>query len=279
MKDYTRIMHAKLRTPTSNIQPGNSKLQTSNFRETPNLKIQSAKRSLFGIAVLTALFATAELQGSIGTSLQMQLGNPSGAAADTNDHNHYLIQRTVEAIDFSDSLGEPNWASWDLTASDVGSSGRSPSFYTDNTLPGNFYHVTTSDYTSSGYDRGHMCPSDDRTDNTNDNKLVFYMSNIAPQTPDNNQGPWANLETYTRTLAQAGDEILIICGPSVFSGSRIQPSGKVSIPSYTWKIIVDVPPGAGTALSRITASTRVITVKMPNVSGIRTTPWTNYITS
>jgi DNA/RNA endonuclease G (NUC1) len=196
-----------------------------------------------------------------------------------NNHDHYLVQRTVEALDFSDNLGEPNWASWDLTASDTGSSGRSSSFYTDNTLPATFYHVTTGDYTSSGYDRGHMCPSDDRTDNTNDNKLVFYMSNIVPQSPDNNQGPWANLESYSRTLAAAGDELLITCGPSIFSGSRIQPSGKVSIPGYTWKIIVDVPGGSGSALSRITTSTRVITVKMPNIAGIRTVNWSNYITS
>jgi DNA/RNA endonuclease G (NUC1) len=263
MKNATPIVQ-KLQTPSS-------KLQRSS-------KHQARKAILLSLAIAVSLSPKTS-QGSIGTSLQMQLGNPSGATADTNNHNHYLIQRTVEAIDFSDNLGEPNWASWDLTASDVGSSGRSSTFYTDTTLPGNFYHVTTGDYTGSGYDRGHMCPSDDRTDNTNDNKLVFYMSNIIPQSPDNNQGPWESLEAYTRSLAQAGDEELVISGPSVFSGSRIQPSGKASIPGYTWKIVVDVPPGGGSALSRITASTRVITVKMPNVSGIRTTPWTNYITS
>jgi DNA/RNA endonuclease G (NUC1) len=209
----------------------------------------------------------------------MQLGNPSNAGTSTNDHSHYLVQRTVEALDFSDSLGEPNWASWDLTSSDIGTSGRSSTFYTDNTLPGDFYHVTTGDYTSSGFDRGHMCPSLDRTDNTNDNKLVFYMSNIIPQNPDNNQGPWESFESYCQSLAQAGNEMLITSGPSIFDGSRIQPSGKASIPGYTWKIAVVVPAGSGTALSRITASTRVISLKMPNIAGIRSVPWSNYVTS
>ncbi|MDB6112155.1 MAG: non-specific endonuclease [Pedosphaera sp.] len=246
----------------------------------PNIQ-KSSLRNLVPLLISASALFLAVLQAgaTISTSLQLQLGNPSNAAVDANNHDHYLIQRTVESLDFSDNLGAPNWASWDLTSGDVGSSGRSASFYTDTNLPAAFYHVTTSDYTSSGYDRGHMCPSDDRTDNTTDNKLVFFMSNIIPQAPDNNQGPWASFESYCRTLASAGDEILIMCGPSLFDGSRIQPSGKVSIPGYTWKIAVDVPAGSGSALSRITASTRVIALKLPNIAGIRSTPWTNFITS
>lgn len=243
--------------------------QKSSFR---NLVTLLTSASALFLAVLPAA-------ATISTALQLQLGNPSNATVDSSNHAHYLVQRTVESLDFSDNLGEPNWASWDLTSGDVGSSGRSASFYTDTNLPATFYHVTTGDYTSSGYDRGHMCPSDDRTDNTTDNKLVFFMSNIIPQSPDNNQGPWASFESYCRTLAAAGNEMLIMCGPSGFDGSRIQPSGKASIPGYTWKIAVVVPAGSGSALSRITASTRVISLKMPNIAGIRSTPWTNFITS
>ncbi|HEX3800316.1 MAG TPA: DNA/RNA non-specific endonuclease [Verrucomicrobiae bacterium] len=244
---------------------------------TPSFCTRKLFPSVLSAAAL--LFSVLSSSATINASLQMQLGNPTGATANTNNHDHYLIQRTVEAIDFSDNLGEPNWASWDLTASDIGSSGRNSTFYTDTNLPANFYHVTTGDYTDSGFDRGHMCDSDDRTDNTNDNKLVFFMSNIVPQTPDNNEGPWEVLEAYCRTRAQAGDELLIICGPSDFNGSRISPSGKASIPGYTWKIAVDVPGGSGTALSRITTSTPVIAVRVPNIAGIRSVNWSNYITS
>src|ERR1051326_7622425 len=195
----------------------------------------SLTRNLFPVlvAVPALFFFVLRVDAIIGTSLQMQLGNPSSAATDTNNHDHYLIQRTVEALDYSDNLGEPNWASWDLTSADEGSASRSTSFFTDNTLPSNFYHVTSADYTGSGYDRGHLCPSADRTDTRADNDLVFYMSNIMPQTPDNNQGPWEVLETYCRTLASQGNELLITCGPSTFDGSHIQPSGKASIPGYT----------------------------------------------
>ena len=99
---------------------------------------------------------------TIDVSLQMQLGNPSNASADTNNHAHYLIQRPVEAIDYSDNLGEPVWASWDLTAGDVGSASRSTTYFTDTNLPPNFYRVTTADYNGVGnidFNRGHLCPS------------------------------------------------------------------------------------------------------------------------
>jgi endonuclease G len=237
--------------------------------------------------VLTAVFLGVcskflifQAHATIDASLQMQLGNPSGAIVDTNNHNHYLIQRTVEAIDYSDNLGEPVWASWDLTAGDVGGSGRNSTYYTDTNLPPNFYRVTTSDYNGVGtnnFNRGHLCPSDDRTDTTNDNKLVFYMSNIMPQSALNNQGVWGNLEDYCRSMLTT-NELLIICGPSGF-GTRTIPSGVAYIGSNTWKIVVCVPLGGGTALSRITASTRVIAVSIPNVTNGLNSAWQTYVTS
>lgn len=209
----------------------------------------------------------------------MQLGNPSGATVDSSNHNHYLLQRTVDALDYSDVLGVPTWVSWDLTGPDIGTAGRSSSFYQDPLLPTTFNRLTTGDYTNSGFDRGHMCPSYDRTDTSANNLLVFYMSNIIPQMADNNQGPWQVFEAYCQTLAQAGNELLITSGPSLFTGSYIQPSGEAAIPGYTWKFVLVVPAGSGTALSRVTASTRVIALKMPNIAGIRSNPWSGYVTS
>jgi endonuclease G len=225
--------------------------------------------------MLAFQFAAAA-RATIGTTLQMQLGNPSSATSTTTNHAHFLIKRAQYALDYSDNRGEPLWVSWDLTSGDVGGSGRS-SFITDTTLPAGFYRVTTSDYTNSGYDRGHMCPSADRSVTVADNNIVFYMSNIIPQAPDNNQGPWASFEAYCRTLANAGNEVLITSGPATFGGTI--PSGVADIGGYTWKIAVVVPSGAGTALSRIKSTTRVIALKLPNTQGIRSVPWSNYIVS
>lgn len=236
---------------------------------------------------LTALLVVAFFHGLISQAyafidsmLQMQLGNPSSAIADTNNHEHYLIQRTVEALDYNDNRGQPNWASWDLTAGDIGTNSRS-SFITDTNLPANFYRVTPNDYLNSGYDRGHLCPSKDRTDTSTNNDLVFLMSNIMPQNSQNNSGVWLQLENYCRDLVQSSNnyELLVICGPSGYTtGATVNTNGRIFIPDYVWKIIVVVPPGTGMATNRITATNRVIAVKIPN-NDSATNNWQSYVTS
>jgi DNA/RNA endonuclease G (NUC1) len=235
--------------------------------------------STLSLAIVLCFVALSS-RATIDAALQMQLGNPSNASADTNNHDHYLVQRSVEAMDYSDNLGEPNWASWDLTVLDLGDSGRSPNFFVDTNLPPNFYRVGTGEYSGSGFDRGHLCPSADRTDTTNDNNAVFFMSNMMPQTPDNNSGVWGNFEGYCRSLVQSSNnyELLIICGPSGFTGARINTNGHVAIPGYTWKIVVVVPPGTNSALNRITATNRVIAIKVSNTNGVSSV-WQNFITS
>src|SRR2546427_17077 len=162
-----------------------------------------------GLTLTSLLFSTLQAGATIDVTLQMQLGNPSSPTPDTNNHNHYLIQRPVQALDYSDNLGEPNWASWDLTSGDANSAvSRSPDFFTDTNLPPNFFRVPgdpTNPFSGSGYDRGHMCPSGDRTDSRADNDMVFLMSNIIPQKSEQNQGVWAQFENECRTLADAGN--------------------------------------------------------------------------
>ncbi len=238
------------------------------------------KTSRFVLSALLVLFTAIGLRATIGIPYQMQLGNPSGATADTSNHTHYLIQKAQYALDYNDTTHEPNWVSWSLTSNDVGGSGRSPDFFVDTGLPAGFYQVLTTDYSGSGYDRGHMCPSADRTVTRADNDVTFFMSNMVPQTPDNNQGIWASFENYCRTLAAAGNEVLITSGTSGFTGSTV--ASGVAIPGYTWKVVVVVPLGPGAAVDRIVANSgavRVIAIKVPNIAGIRGTPWENFVTS
>src|SRR6266850_5858113 len=91
-------------------------------------------RSQLRVLLATALpFLAFQANATTNVADQMQLGNPSGAIADTNNYNHYLIQRPVEALDYSSTLGQPNWASWDLTSDDANSAvSRSDNFFTDN---------------------------------------------------------------------------------------------------------------------------------------------------
>lgn len=263
--------------------------------QTPSHRIgfaNSARRRGTGFAPrpllligLVLMFSLQQGKAIIDINLQMQLGNPTGAAADPTNHLHYLIQHPQYALDYSDTNRQPNWVSWDLTSSDVGSSGRTDAWAVETNVPSSFHPVPTSTFGSvngQSYDRGHMCPSADRTDTTNDNAMTFIMSNIIPQASQNNQGVWASFETYSRTLVSTR-ELLIISGPSNFGTNRIASGGHGAIASNVWKIVVCVPLGAGTALSRITNadpnSIRVIALNTPNDATVSGKSWTTFVTS
>ena len=206
----------------------------------------------------------------------MPLGNPAGAGGDPADPRRFLLRRAQYALEYNDSTRTANWVSWSLGLADLGASGRGD-FAADTSLPANLTRVQPEDYSGSGFDRGHLCPSGDRTVTVADNQATFYMTNILPQTPDHNQGVWASFESYCRSLAGLGHEILVVTGPSGFGAERLP--GGIAVPAHVWKIAVVVPPGPGSALSRITAATRVIAIKVPNIPGIRTNPWQQYLTS
>ena len=82
----------------------------------------------------------------------------------------------------------------------------------------------------------------------------------------------ANLETYCRTLAGQGNELYIISGGQGVSG--FINSGHVAVPTNTWKVIMVLPSGSND-VSRVTTSTRLIAVVMPNQNGISTN-WRNF---
>src|SRR6266404_6725224 len=109
------------------------------------------------IVLLLSLLVALHASAFVDASLQTQLGNPSNATPDTNNHNHYLIQRAIEALDYNDSRGQANWASWDLTSGDANNAVvRQDSYAADTSLPANFYEVGASEYSGSGFDRGHL---------------------------------------------------------------------------------------------------------------------------
>lgn len=235
-------------------------------------------RTIGVLLILIGLFVGTfpSVQASTVASNQMLLGNPSNAATSISFPTNYLIQRSQYALSYNRDNGTPNWVSWHLDSTDIGSTPRCDCFQADTSLPSGWYRVVTSDYTGSGYDRGHMTPSGDRTSSSANNQATFIMTNIIPQAPDNNQGPWEVLESYSRTLANGGNELYIISGGSGSVGTIA--GGKVRIPARTWKIIVVLPVGSND-ISRITTSTRVIAVNMPNQQGIRSVNWKTYRTT
>lgn len=206
--------------------------------------------------------------------LQMLLGNPSDAAPSTADPENYLIRRTQYALSYSRDRGTPNWVSWHLNRSSIGHVRRTGKFLTDTSLPTGWPEIDTHEYTRSGYNRGHMCPSEHRTATLPDNLAVFLMTNMVPQSPGNDEGPWALLESYTRDLALQGQELFLACGPQGSLGT-LHSLARVTIPTSTWYVIV-VLRAPIAAASEVDASARPIAVFMPNDSSIMTRRWQDF---
>ncbi|WP_299821767.1 DNA/RNA non-specific endonuclease [uncultured Pontibacter sp.] len=210
----------------------------------------------------------------------LAMGNPSGAGT---SYSNYLVTKSQYAMSYNSYRGTPNWVSWHVSSAWLGSAPRQDDFRADNALPSNFYKVSSSDYTGSGFDRGHNCPSADRTLTTTDNSATFLMSNMIPQAPNNNQKAWASLENYCRTLVNQGNELYVIMGSYGTGGDgsagykTTLAGGKVTVPNRIWKVIVVLPVGSGDA-GRVTSSTRVIAIDTPNSNTINTN-WGTYRTT
>lgn len=207
------------------------------------------------------------------TSVHLLLGNPSQATADVTNDENYLMLKPQYALSYNNRTRIPNWVSWQLNASWLGNVPRSNQFRPDDSLPVDWYRVTPGDYTGSGYDRGHLTPAADRSATPTDNAATFLMTNIFPQTPDNNRGPWEELESYCRELVRDGRELYIVAGG--YGKRKAIGKGKVTVPTHTWKVIV-VLEQANLGLGSINAQTRTIAVSIPNVKGIQETDWRTY---
>ena len=205
-------------------------------------------------------------------SEHLTMGNPSNAVTSLTLPNNYLMEKPQYSMSYSRDNGGPNWVSWHLDSSWLGTTPRQDDFRADTTLPAGWYQVQATDFSGSGFDRGHMCPSADRTITVTANSATFLMTNMIPQLPANNQGVWANLESYSRSLVSQGNELYIISG-----GQGLQffiANGHVAVPSQTWKVIIVLPVGTND-VSRVTTATRTIAVVIPN-SGSIGTDWRAY---
>ena len=217
-------------------------------------------------------------------SVHLAFGNPSNALADLGQANNYLMEKPSFSLSYNRDKGTPNWVSWHLENQWTGNLPRNDTFRADPAVSPDWYRVQSTDYFASGFDRGHMTPNADRDNPASVplNQETFLMSNMVPQAPNNNQGPWADLESFLRTLLPA-NEVYVVAGPAGTGGSgdngpaETLANGHVTVPAFTWKVALVIPNGDDD-LSRVSAATRTIAVIMPNENSINN-DWHTYLTT
>ena len=200
-------------------------------------------------AALSAVAACAWLPTSGEASPQpCTITGDLETVATNPDIQEEIIRYKGMTVSFNRNLHIPNWVAWELTADETsGTTGRSSKFNHDADVAGCAW---PSDYTGSGYDRGHMAPAGDMKWDPEAMAQTFLMTNIAPQAHSLNSGSWKSLEEKCRKWATIDSAIVIVCGP-VLRNPIIEYIGdtQVAVPAEYFKVILapysDPPRGIG----------------------------------
>ena len=200
------------------------------------------------------------------------LGNPGAS-----DSTLTILEKSTLTVAYSQERNVAAFVGWHLQTSDLGNVPRYVGgFYPDAGLPKDWYKVSPADYTGTGYDRGHLCDSGDRTATPDQQKETFVMSNVIPQAKSLNEHVWEGLEAYCRTQVKLGREAYIFAGGSGSLGTLGK--SKINIPAYCWKVILLMPEGDDdlARVCRDDIGIEIICVKMPNTEAVAGKPWQSY---
>ena len=156
----------------------------------------------------------------------------------TKKQNEIILKRMAYTASYNDKMKNPNWVAWELTRKEIaGTYERSDKFVPDPDLPEP--RVKSSDYTRSGYDRGHMAPAADMKWSLHAMEESFYMSNICPQHKKLNRGDWNDLEDACRAWAKKYGTVYIACGPIYDRHNpRYIGGSKIAVPDRFFKVVL-----------------------------------------
>ena len=188
-----------------------------------------------------------ELPGAIGatqattvdfTATIFPYGQPKGR------ETLLLLENKGYTVGYSTRQKSALWSAYRLTKSDNPKSEARPEEFREDERVPSAGRTFSSNYTGSGYDRGHLAPNYAISTRYGREAQVetFLMSNIIPQQPNLNRGIWASFEKMeANDYANRFGEIWTVTGP-VFDGNPTLLRNTVPIPYACYKIILRKTP-------------------------------------
>ncbi len=187
---------------------------------------------------LTGADVTAPLPASLATNRILCAGVPRRLPNSPAPDDIQILNKTGFIVGYSPSLRHPVWVAYRVHAvTNAVPPPRPSDFKPDPAAP---RAPQGKEYAKSGYDRGHMAPN--LAIATRYGKAAqtqtFLTSNICPQRPSLNQGPWCNLEFRIAELwpARYGEVWVLTGAISAPNGKRL-PSG-VDIPTAFYQVVL-----------------------------------------
>lgn len=153
------------------------------------------------------------------------------------DHGYYKIY-------YSPKFNLAKYVRYSLTADQLKSRSakRKNKFFKDPFLAQmKISSVSPTAYAKSGYHRGHLAPAEDFRFSQKAIDATFAMSNMVPQEPGLNTGPWKKLEQLVRRWACGEEKVTVITGPVLEDSLARLPTG-VAIPREFFKLVIDETP-------------------------------------
>lgn len=162
------------------------------------------------------------------------------------DENDSLIflQKNGYVVFYNIDRQVPAMVAWNLTKKNLGRWHRpaNVSFRQDVKCPKP--RAKAQSFVNSGYQRGHLCPSADRSADIAQMRATFIMSNVAPMTRVLNTIQWAQAEDYSRYLVRYGHECHMMAGAFMGdSAQKLSMSSMIHVPDSFFRacIVHDAP--------------------------------------
>ena len=121
---------------------------------------------------------------------------------------HTVSFREQEILNYAlEWVADKRHAAWVAFSFDAETSQKNVNRSDDAWMPDPFVPTSPeeSDHKSDGFDKGHLCASEDRVYNRTANEQTFYYTNISPQMTSFNGGYWITFEKLLQTWARSGD--------------------------------------------------------------------------
>lgn len=155
------------------------------------------------------------------------------------DNSSWSVKKTSTygvtlSLEWSNSAIANRWTCYQMHPGNSASNvKRSDAFQEDPDLPSRS-RSTLSDYSGSGFSRGHLCPSADRLCSTEQNQQTFYLSNMQPQWQSHNAGLWERIESRVRgwNTSSYRDTLYVVKAATIAS---VNLNGTTSTGVYTQK--------------------------------------------
>lgn len=152
-----------------------------------------------------------------------------------------ILERKCYSLSYNTTTRQPNWVMWQLTGNHIVTRKIDVwNEYREDIDIEKKCRAMLSDYASSGYDRGHMCPGGDCNWNDEGRDETFLLSNMCPQNPNLNRGDWKEIEIACRKWAQEYGSIYVVCGPIFFKSQRHERIGpnRIPVPEAFFKVVL-----------------------------------------